>query len=260
MLNQVGRYVSTHPFARCLLLAGILLDIQYSAFGAVWTVIGVPRGGPTQYSVPSGAFALPQAANPNPGILPPQSHPHGATYGEWAARWWQWALSSSFGGPSCGAGQAGSVWYLVPLSGSREAVQQCAMPAGKSIFMPVWWVLFGAAAGDCEPSVPNVPCDVKVLQAAAASLVDSATTLDVLIDGVQVQDIVGYRAASPGGFSITLPPENFLSLPPGTYFPQVADGYWLMLTPLTPGKHNIEVHVIATGFDGKQVTHVTVKP
>jgi len=247
-------------------MAGILLAFQYSAFGVVLPGIGVPRGGLTRYTVPSGAFALPQAANPNPGILPPNSHPHGATYGEWAARWWQWALSipadkSPFADPTgdhCGEGQAGSVWYLVPLAGPVQAVGHCEMPAGKSIFMPVWWVLFGAVAGDCEPSNPGVPCDVSALQAAAASLVESATTLDVLIDGVRVQDIVGYRAKSPGGFSIKLPENPVLSLPPGTYSPQVADGYWLMLTPLTPGKHDIEVHVIAAGFDGKMLTHVKV--
>src|SRR5882757_5084559 len=29
----------------------------------------------------------------NPGVLPPQSHPYGKSYGEWAAKWVQWALS-----------------------------------------------------------------------------------------------------------------------------------------------------------------------
>src|SRR5262245_11884284 len=29
----------------------------------------------------------------NPGVLPPQSNPYGASYGEWSAKWWQWAFS-----------------------------------------------------------------------------------------------------------------------------------------------------------------------
>ncbi len=31
------------------------------------------------------------AKNPNPGVLPPESHPFGKTYGEWSNAWWQWA-------------------------------------------------------------------------------------------------------------------------------------------------------------------------
>src|SRR5262245_34288773 len=31
--------------------------------------------------------------NPNPGVLPPQSHPFGMTYGQWEGAFWKWALS-----------------------------------------------------------------------------------------------------------------------------------------------------------------------
>ena len=29
----------------------------------------------------------------NPGITPPQAKPHGLTYGEWSAVWWEWSFS-----------------------------------------------------------------------------------------------------------------------------------------------------------------------
>src|SRR5436853_3928133 len=29
--------------------------------------------------------------NPNPGVLPPNSAPHGKTYAEWSAAWFKWA-------------------------------------------------------------------------------------------------------------------------------------------------------------------------
>jgi hypothetical protein len=32
------------------------------------------------------------AQNRNPGVLPPNSAPHGLTYGEWSARWVKWAV------------------------------------------------------------------------------------------------------------------------------------------------------------------------
>ncbi len=32
-------------------------------------------------------------SNSNPGVLPVNSKPYGMTYGEWSAKWWQWAYS-----------------------------------------------------------------------------------------------------------------------------------------------------------------------
>jgi hypothetical protein len=41
----------------------------------------------------------------------------GKTYGEWSAKWWQWAFDSNFaqftaGDVDCSAGQKGAVWFL----------------------------------------------------------------------------------------------------------------------------------------------------
>ena len=30
-------------------------------------------------------------------VIPPNAHPYGASYSEWSARWWQWALLSAAG-------------------------------------------------------------------------------------------------------------------------------------------------------------------
>src|SRR4051795_351517 len=61
-------------------------------------------------------------------VLSPESKHYGRTYGDWSARWWQWALaipvhSPPFGdrighplfdltGARCGVGQSGPVWFL----------------------------------------------------------------------------------------------------------------------------------------------------
>src|SRR5690242_15482225 len=56
--------------------------------------------------------------NPNPGVIPVNASPYGATYGEWSARWWQWAFSLPvdhhplFDTADCSAGQSGPVWFL----------------------------------------------------------------------------------------------------------------------------------------------------
>lgn len=209
--------------------------------------------------------------NPNPGIAPPTSTPYGKTYGEWAAAWWQWALGvpadqnpiTDTTGEFCATGQGGPVWFYAGTFGS-SAERACTVPAGKAIFMPVYNWIFGSGVYDCEPTVPGVPCDVPALQAGAAANTEAAEILDVTIDGVPVQNVRNYRAASPGPFPLTYPENSVFGVPSGTYFPQVADGYWLMLTPLHRGEHTIRVYVKAPGtifglIEFEVVTHLTVQ-
>lgn len=188
----------------------------------------------------------------NPAILPPQSLPHGKTYGEWTAAWWQWALSvpadrsplTDMTGQFGAEGQSGSVWFLAGTFGN-SVERWYTIPHGKTLFLPVFVWIFGSGAFDCTPSVPGVPCDVPSLTATAAFNTEAATVLEVLIDGVPVQNLRDYRASSPGAFSITYPENSVTGLPAGTYYPQVADGYWLMLAPLSSGQHTIQMHVVA---------------
>jgi hypothetical protein len=125
--------------------------------------------------------------------------------------------------------------------------------------MPVYNWIFGAGAFDCDPSVPGVPCDVAALRAAAASNTEKAEILEVFIDGARVNNIRQYRAASPAPFDITYPENSVTGLPAGTCYPQISDGYWLMLNPLPPGEHTIELRVYAPDTTGGtidfQITH-----
>src|SRR5690349_2030117 len=72
------------------------------------------------------ALAGPAAADGGSSVLPPNSKPHGQSYAQWSAAWWQWALAiPSSTNPlfeqngknpvnvDCSAHQTGKVWYLV---------------------------------------------------------------------------------------------------------------------------------------------------
>ena len=79
------------------------------------------------------------------------------------------------------------------------------------------------------------------------------------------QDIRKYHAASPEPFAITFPEGAVFGIPAGTHFPHVADGYWLMLAPLSVGTHEIRVHVSAPNtslgpIEYASVYHLTVVP
>jgi hypothetical protein len=209
------------------------------------------------------------ASSASAGVTPVNSRPHGQSYGQWATAWWQWALSIPAAtnplldttGEFAGAGQSGSVWFLGGSFGDSQE-RSLTIPAGKAIFFPVHVWIFGAIANDCEPSVPGVTCDVPTLRASAAAAATAATVLEVSIDGQPVSNLRDYRALSPGGFNVTLPEGNVVGLPAGTYGPQVADGYWLMLTPFSVGQHTIVVHAVNPSF-GIEYTltyHIMVAP
>jgi len=187
-------------------------------------------------------------------IVPPDSTPdaaYGKTYDQWTVAWWQWAFSIPAAvnpvldttGAYASEGQSGPVWFLAGTFGGGTIKRNITIPAGKAIFMPVYNWIFGASVYDCQPSNPGVPCHVPTLQASAAAATTSVQSMQVTIDGQSVNQLTQYRAASPGAFSVTLPDSNVVGLPAGTYAPQVADGYWLLLAPLEPGKHRISVEV-----------------
>ena len=207
-------------------------------------------------------------------VLPVNSKVQGKTYAQWAAAYWQWAFSipadtnplTDTTGEFAAEGQSGSVWFVAGTFGDSQE-RSIVVPAGKKLFMPVFQSIFGSGVFDCEPTVPGVFCDVPTLQATAAANIGlPGEVLEVLIDGVAVQDVSGYRAASVEPFSITYPDNSLVGVAAGTYFPQVEDGYWLMLTPMTPGQHTIEIHVFMPDtpsfgtVDFTLLDHVTVQP
>jgi hypothetical protein len=73
--------------------------------------------------------------------------------------------------------------------------------------------------------------------------------LHAKIDGVPVANLdpanTPYRAcAGPvagcaPSFSLTIPADNILAIAAGTYAPAVADGFYLLVAPLPPGRHTV---------------------
>jgi len=185
------------------------------------------------------------AGNPNPGVLPPNSSPNGSTYGEWSARWWQWALGQpadvnpvlDTDGEFCKQGQAGPVWFLAGTFGG-DADRSCTVPTGKKLFFPLNNTV-------CIATEPGETA--KEMRACAKKYADEVDVggLAAEVDGVPIQQLEAYRAASPV-FDVTLPADNVFGVPADIYGPAAADGYYLMLAPLSRGEHVI--HFSATGF------------
>ncbi len=147
---------------------------------------------------------------------------------QWAARWWQW--TARFGkdtgapfrdpdGRHCALNQEeGAVWFLAGTDGKFDAVRNCTVPAGKHLFVPMinWVVEDGASCGD--------------KQAAAARLADDVNTGLVLLDGRPVGQLERMRVAAGTCFAMSDQSAGVAT-----------DGYWLMLKPLPPGKHQLAI-------------------
>jgi hypothetical protein len=191
----------------------------------------------------SGAFAQ----NGNPRVLPPNSHPYGMTYGEWSVKWWQWTYSlpvdqnPSFDeGGNCtnGAnGQFGPVWFLtgvINISGTAE--RTCTVPAGKALFFPILNV-------ECATLEGNGSTEAE-LRTCTSGFMSFVTNVEAEIDGVPIQNSDNYRTSSPLFTYGPLPDNNILQLfgytaPAGATSLSVGDGFYLMLAPLSVGKHTL---------------------
>lgn len=260
------------------------------------TVMGNDTNGINITSVEVSAPSV-DANYQNPGILPPNSRPGGLTYGEWNAKWWQWAYSMPvnahplFDTADCSQGQSGNVWFLGSTFATEKnepngdvsatANRQCIIPPGKMLFIPIANVEGSVAEG-------NGPTEAE-LRDYANGIMDHAIELSAEIDGRPVKNLETYKASpykapSPLFTFGPLPDNNVLqylypadeypdmqdSIKEGATSDSVANGICLMLAPFSVGKHTI--HFKGTfkftqepdGFDlvFKQDVnyHITVKP
>lgn len=193
------------------------------------------------------AASLPVEAGGNPGVIPPNAKPHGLSYGEWSARWWQWAFSLPVpdnpffdvdGNCTNGAnGQSGHVWFLtgvINVSGTAE--RNCTVPTGQMLFFPILNI-------ECATLEGNGSTEAE-LRACTASFMSSVTNVAAELDGRPTQNFERYRAASPLFTYGPLPDDNVLQLfgfdaPEGTTSLAAADGFYLMLAPLSVGQHTL---------------------
>ena len=146
------------------------------------------------------------------------------------------------------------MWFLAGTFGGA-AIRNCTVPGGKALFFPILNAAFGNGVGECpDPS----DCDVTALRVSAAAAVENPQTLRARIDGRPVKHLSQFRVTSPV-FNAFLPVDNVLGQTPGTYGPLVADGYWLLLQPLSPGIHTIHFRGVSNaGFQTEVTYNLTV--
>ena len=245
------------------------------ALAMVGTLIGV-----------SGREVLADSGQ-NPFIVPPDqaATATGQTYGAWSGKWWQWMLAIPFGqglpnptfysdGTHCNANQSGTVWFLTEPASGGVATEQCTVPYGQYIFIPI----LNAECSTYEQPLGVYPSsqygpgctDEASCRACAKTLANliNAGTLNASVDGIPVTGLRSssspFRTQSPTFFQFSVPTNNFFAtegLSGAGAGMSVSDGYWLMIQPLKPGQHTIHVEAAFTKFKfGENVTYSITVP
>ncbi len=171
------------------------------------------------------------------GVFPPDSKPYGFTYGEWTAKWWQWAFSmpealnpmNDDTGRNCANNQSGPVWFLAGTGGGA-VTRECTIPSDKGILIPIINV-------ECDSATDPALHTEAELRACAKADQDMVIGKEITVDGLNVGNLDSYRFQSPL-FNLTFPENNVAGVAPQTT-KAVSDGFWILLEPLSPGMHDI---------------------
>jgi hypothetical protein len=191
----------------------------------------------------------------DPCVFSPVENPYGKAYGDWAADWWQWALSQPIDtnplndttGARCTQGQFGKVWFLAGvLPGTTPPVHRtCAVPAGKALLFPVVNALYIAFQSD-SPQQQTL----EFVRTQASSGVAGASNLTATIDRVSVPDIMQRYLEKSTPFSKVLPDgKNILNISQTVRLGLgVDEGWYLVVKPLAAGNHTIHFTGSLPGF------------
>ena len=226
--------------------------------------------------------ALGDERDRGPVVLPPQSCAFGKSYAEWSAEQWQWALKLPathhplFDNAPVSTGQSGPVWFLggkfcattpgSPPCNPQVAERTVTIPAGKALFFPIIDSECSAVEGNGTSYIDLRNCVQPGIELVAGLVCE--------IDGRAVPNLEQYRVLSPlfmytlashdnvwaaVGETVGSPP---VPIPDGVTTPSVSDGYFIMLAPLSVGKHELHFHaeIPAFGFSLDVSYHITVAP
>jgi hypothetical protein len=162
--------------------------------------------------------------------------------GQLAAAQWQWALEKPAaknpllgeysGGPKCDgnsvSNSVGKTWFLSGTLDGSAVKRTCTAPANTQLFFPVLdVVIIKSEPNETEDQLRQQANDYMEKVLADPNLSTFAT-----VDGKNVQ----IRRIESPLFGFTVPNNGLLS--PGGY-EGVADGLWVLLRSLSPGKHTI---------------------
>lgn len=194
-------------------------------------------------------------------VIPPAKLPFGASYEEWAAAYWQWALEipaekNPIMDGACERNQSGSVFFLAgTLGGSHQ--RSCTIPSDKGIFVPIFDTLARSCPemADFEKVCPSLSSEAGIRSSAENTIDTANALLHVTLDGQTISVGDPFRVqsdlfsdSSPDNANDRLfatcsgPIEsNICKVTEGNHRLVVTDGYFIMLHGLSEGLHQLHI-------------------
>jgi hypothetical protein len=201
-------------------------------------------------------------------VIAPTEQVAGRSQLDWAQSWWQWAFSFpadqspliDTSGALANERNNGPVYFLTSSSGGA-ATSSFSAPANRPLLFP----LVTTAAIELPGPIPGCldePSPISCTLAGLASFTDVLVAPYARLDGIDL--VVGqmFRQTSIDYFDLVLPANSILGLDAGLYPKSLAmDGYWVMLSGLTPGQHTLEFGGgDGTGFYAEMRSEITAVP
>jgi hypothetical protein len=169
-------------------------------------------------------------------VLSPGDKVAGMSQANWSAAWWQWAGAfdrsespvADTTGERCQLKQSGPVWFLAGTYGTKRTIRTCKIPNGKYLFFPlINYVFMPGMEPDCN-------CTCEKIKGYAKSMTDAPAMLILEIDGHRTGNLESHRQATDQCFDMGARTEEKYEV-----FPSAGNGYYVMLAPLSPGKHEL---------------------
>ena len=174
-------------------------------------------------------------------VIPPTDTPFGTSYPEWSAIWWQRYMgtaTSDLTGHPCSV-QEGDVVLLAGTTGGAET-RSCTVAAGTGFLFPL-------INTECSTFEGNGKTPAE-LAACAKGIADDFRALHLTVDGKAVAGLSAFRFQSPLFTFVGVAGNPFGVVTEPSKTKAVSDGYWVALTPFTPGSHTIRFGGSAPSF------------
>jgi hypothetical protein len=167
------------------------------------------------------------------------SKPFNISYSDWTEKWWQWTYSipqdknPSYDdtGEHCDENQNGPVWFLTQAF-EHPVERTCNIPQNTALLITI-------LNSECSYAEFKQLKTEEELRECAKNMQDLVTGGEASLNNITIPDVEKYRVQTDL-FNYTLPQDNILNLTAQTT-QAVADGNWLFLKPLPPGKYELKV-------------------
>lgn len=149
-------------------------------------------------------------------------------------KWWQWAFSipanenpvADDTGKNCNKGDLGKLFFLAGTTGG-SAERDCTISHLQAVLFPV-------INNECSLLEGNGPT-IKDLKKCNNDIVGKVSHVEASLDGTNI-DLSHARVQSPP-FKLNVIEDDVFGLQGSGTTISVADGYWVLLRPLSVGDH-----------------------